>query len=143
MRRHVVCASLKATTLLFLTHDAFVVCASMMPEPRRRGHMATVTPRSVGSLSFSGWQEHLRPLLTRDPAVYATRQNLTLCQRAPRLILAPLRRQLHDLLLRSHECCLHPLGSTSWCTRYGFARKWTYSNQPIFLFPEQNGRRFD
>jgi hypothetical protein len=64
---------LKATTLTFsLTHDVFVVCASMMPEPRHRGHMATVTPRSVGSLSFSGWQEHLRPLLTRDPAVYAT-----------------------------------------------------------------------
>jgi hypothetical protein len=57
----------------------------MMPEPRRRGHVATVTPRSVNSLSFFGWQEHLRPLLTRDPAVYATRQNLTLCQRAPRL----------------------------------------------------------
>jgi hypothetical protein len=40
----VACASLKAMTLLFLTHDVFVVCASMMPEPRRRGHMATVTP---------------------------------------------------------------------------------------------------
>jgi hypothetical protein len=79
------CASLKATTLISLIHDAFVVCASMMHEPRCRGHMATVTSRSVGSLSFPGWQEHLRPLLTRDPAVYATRQNLTLCQRAPRL----------------------------------------------------------
>jgi hypothetical protein len=57
----------------------------MMPEPRRRGHMAKVTPQSVGSLSFSGWQEHLRPLLTRDPAIYATRQNLTLCRVALRL----------------------------------------------------------
>jgi hypothetical protein len=65
--------------LLFLTHDAFVIYASIMPEPCRRGHMATVTPRSVSSLSFSGWQEHLRPLLIHDPAVYATRQNLTLC----------------------------------------------------------------
>jgi hypothetical protein len=82
---HAACASLKATMLLFLTHDAFVVCASMMPEPRRRGHMVTVTSRSVGSLSLSGWQEHLRPLLTRDPAVYSTRQNLTSCQKAPRL----------------------------------------------------------
>jgi hypothetical protein len=49
----------------------------MMPEPRRKGHMATVTPRSVGSLSFSGWQEHLRPLLTCDSPAYTTRQNLT------------------------------------------------------------------
>jgi hypothetical protein len=57
----------------------------MMSESRRRGHIATVTPQSVSSLLFSGWQEHLRPLLTRDPAVYATRQNLTLCQRALRL----------------------------------------------------------
>jgi hypothetical protein len=29
---------------------------------------------------------------------------------------------------------VHPLGST---------RKQTYSDQPIFLFPEQNGHRFD
>jgi hypothetical protein len=81
----VACASLKVTTLLFLTRDVFVVCASMMPEPHRRDHMTTVTPRSVGSLSFSRWQEHLRPLLTRDPTVYTTRQNLTLCRVAPRL----------------------------------------------------------
>jgi hypothetical protein len=32
-------------------------------------------------LSFSGWQEDLRPLLTRDPAVYGE-ISLTLCQRA-------------------------------------------------------------
>jgi hypothetical protein len=36
-------------------------------------------------LLFSGWQENLRPLLTRDPAVYTTRQNLTLCRVALRL----------------------------------------------------------
>jgi hypothetical protein len=36
-------------------------------------------------LLFSGWQENFRPLLTREPAVYATRQNLTLYQRALRL----------------------------------------------------------
>jgi hypothetical protein len=65
---------LKAMTLLSLTRDVLVSSASMMPEPHRRGHMATVTPRSVGSLSSFGWQEHLRSLLTRDPAVYATRQ---------------------------------------------------------------------
>jgi hypothetical protein len=34
----------EAMTLLFLTHDVFVVCASMMPEPRCKGHMATVIP---------------------------------------------------------------------------------------------------
>jgi hypothetical protein len=38
---------------------------------------------------------------------------------------------------------LDPLGSASWCTLYGSARKRTYSNQPIFLFPKQNGCRFD
>jgi hypothetical protein len=27
-----------------LTHDVFVVCASMVLEPHRRGHMAIVTP---------------------------------------------------------------------------------------------------
>jgi hypothetical protein len=43
-------ASLKATILLFLTHDVFVVCASMMPEPRRRGHMAIVIPLISGQL---------------------------------------------------------------------------------------------
>jgi hypothetical protein len=43
-------ASLKAMTLLFLTHNVFVVCASMMPEPRRRGDMATVTPTISGYL---------------------------------------------------------------------------------------------
>jgi hypothetical protein len=46
----VACASLKAMTLLFLTHDVFVVCASMMPEPRRSGHMATVTPSISGQV---------------------------------------------------------------------------------------------
>jgi hypothetical protein len=57
--------------------------------------------------------------------------------------LTPLRRLLHDLLLRPDECYLHPLGSASWCTLYGSACKRTYSNQPIFLFLEQNGRKFD
>jgi hypothetical protein len=73
-------------TLLSLTRDVLVASASMMPEPRRRGHMATVTPRSVGSLFFFGWQEHLRPLLTRDPAVYGKRQNLIPRRMAQRLI---------------------------------------------------------
>jgi hypothetical protein len=44
---------------------------------------------------------------------------------------------LYDLM----TFILHMLGSVSWCTRYGFARKQTYSNKPIFLFPEQNGHR--
>jgi hypothetical protein len=57
--------------------------------------------------------------------------------------LAPFRRRLHNLLLQFDNLYLHLLGSASWCTRYGSARKQTYSNQPIFLFPEQNGRRFD
>jgi hypothetical protein len=47
----VVCARLKVTTLLSLTHDMFVVCASMMPEPRRKGHMATVTPSISGQFA--------------------------------------------------------------------------------------------
>jgi hypothetical protein len=43
-------ASLKAMTLLFLTHNIFIVCASMMPEPRHGGHMAIVTPSISGQL---------------------------------------------------------------------------------------------
>jgi hypothetical protein len=46
-----------------------------------QSHMAIVPPRFVGSLSFPGWQENIWPLLTRDPAVYGTQQNLTICQR--------------------------------------------------------------
>jgi hypothetical protein len=88
--------------------------------------MATVTPRLVGSLSFSGWQENLRPLLTRGPAVSVSN--------GPAPNLAPFQRRLHDLPLQPDVFCLHPLGSVSWCTRYGSARKQTYSNQPIFLF---------
>jgi hypothetical protein len=57
--------------------------------------------------------------------------------------LAPFQRQLHDLPLRPDVYSLHPLGFASWCTHCGSTRKRTYSNQPIFLFPEQNGRRFD
>jgi hypothetical protein len=57
--------------------------------------------------------------------------------------LAPSRRRLYDLSLRPDVFYLHQLGSASWCTRYGSAHKRTYSNQPIFLFPELNGRRFD
>jgi hypothetical protein len=53
-------ASLKATKLLFLTHDVFVVCASMMPEPHRRGHMAIVTPSISGQLVVF-WVERKSP----------------------------------------------------------------------------------
>jgi hypothetical protein len=41
--------------------------------------------RHYTKLSFSGWQEDLRPLLTRDPAVYGV-ISLTLRQRALRLV---------------------------------------------------------
>jgi hypothetical protein len=54
----------------------------------------------MGSLSFFGWQGNLRPLLTRDPAAYATRQNLTLCQMAQRQTQPPFQRQLHGLPLQ-------------------------------------------
>jgi hypothetical protein len=36
--------TIKVDDITFLTHDVFVICASMVPEPRRRGHMAIVTP---------------------------------------------------------------------------------------------------
>jgi hypothetical protein len=94
-------------------------------------------------LSFSGWQENLRPLLTRDPTVYTTRQKTNPVSDGSAPNLAPFRRQLHELPLRLDAYYLHSLGSASWCTRYGSARKRTYSNQPIFLIPEQNDRRFD
>jgi hypothetical protein len=41
---------IKGDDTTFLTHDVFVVCASMMPELRRRGHMAIVTPSISGNL---------------------------------------------------------------------------------------------
>jgi hypothetical protein len=41
--------------------------------------------RHYTKLSFSGWQEDLRPLLTRDPAVYRV-ISLTPRQRALRLV---------------------------------------------------------
>jgi hypothetical protein len=47
----VACASLKATISLFLTHDVFIVCALMMPEPHHRDHMATVTPSISGQFN--------------------------------------------------------------------------------------------
>jgi hypothetical protein len=59
------CASLKPMTLLFLTHDVFVVGASMMPEPCRRGHMATVTPSISGQLVVF-WVARVSPT-TVDP----------------------------------------------------------------------------
>jgi hypothetical protein len=40
--------TIKGDDITFLTHDVFVVCASMMPEPRRRGHMATVNSSISG-----------------------------------------------------------------------------------------------
>jgi hypothetical protein len=139
----VACASLKATTLLFLTHDVFIVCASMMPEPHRRGHMATVIPSISGQLVVF-WVARASPT-TVDPwscsLRYKTKPDPVSEGSAPNL--APLRRQLHDLLLRPDVYYLYPLGSASWCTCYGSARKRNRSNQPIFLFPNQNGRRFD
>jgi hypothetical protein len=76
-------------------------------------------------------------------AIYTTRQKLTLCQMAQHPNLAPSQQWLHDFPLWPDVFYSHPLGSASLCTRYGSARKRTYSNQPIFLFPKQNGRRFD
>jgi hypothetical protein len=52
-------------TLLFLTHDVIVVCAAMMPEPRRRGHMATVTP-SISGQFVVFWVARASPT-TVDP----------------------------------------------------------------------------
>jgi hypothetical protein len=96
----------------------------------------------VGGLSFSWWQENIQPLLTHEPAVYGKKTSLTLCQRALRLATSTdgktITRTLYD-----YASSMHLLGSASWCTRYGSERNWTYSNQPIFLFPEQNVRKFD
>jgi hypothetical protein len=43
-----------------LTHDVFVICASMNPEPRRRGHMAIVTP-SIGGQFVVFWVARASP----------------------------------------------------------------------------------
>jgi hypothetical protein len=52
-------------TLLFPTHDIFVVCASMMPEPRRRDHMAIVTP-SISGQFVVFWVARASPTIV-DP----------------------------------------------------------------------------
>jgi hypothetical protein len=108
-----------------------------------QSHMATIPPWFLGSLSFSGWQENLLPLWTHEPAVYGKRQNLTMFQRAQRLDISTHDEDCMTFLYDLMTFSLHPLGSASWCTRYGPAHKWTYSNQPIFLFLDQNGCRFD
>jgi hypothetical protein len=77
--------TIKGDDFISLSRDVFVTSVSIAPEPYRRVTWLQKPPRSVGSLSFFGWQGNLQPLLTRDPAVYETRQNLTLCQRAHRL----------------------------------------------------------
>jgi hypothetical protein len=51
--------------LFSLTHDIFVVCASIMPEPHRRGHMATVTP-SISGQFVVFWVARASPT-TIDP----------------------------------------------------------------------------
>jgi hypothetical protein len=91
----------------------------------------------------SGGRSHAHGMASKLPCSlrYKTKPDPVLEGSAPNS--TPLRRRLHDLLLRPDECYLHPVGSASWCTRYGSVRKRTYSNQPIFLFPKQNGRRFD
>jgi hypothetical protein len=51
---------IKGMILLFLTHDVIVVCVSMVPKPRRRGHMATLTPSISGQfVVFSVARESL------------------------------------------------------------------------------------
>jgi hypothetical protein len=69
---------IKGDDFIFCIATSFVASASMMSEPAAESHGYS-TPRFVGSLSVSGWQENLRPLLTRDP--HGTQQKLTMCQR--------------------------------------------------------------
>jgi hypothetical protein len=78
----------------------------------------------------SGQVVIFQPLLTHDPTVYREDKTGSTSD-------GPSTSTDDD------DDQMHPLGSVSWCTRYGLARKQTYSNQPIFLFPKQNGRRFD
>jgi hypothetical protein len=52
-----------------LPHDKLVVVASMMPEAIVVSHGYSIAVVS-GQVVFWGWQGNLRPLLTRDPAVY-------------------------------------------------------------------------
>jgi hypothetical protein len=56
---------IKGDDITFLTHDVLVVYESMMPEPRRRGHMATVTP-SISGQRVVFWVARASPT-TVDP----------------------------------------------------------------------------
>jgi hypothetical protein len=71
----------------------------MMPEPRRRGHMATVIPSISGQLVVF-WVARESPT-TVDPLscslCYITKTDPMSEGSAPNL--TPLRRRLHDLLL--------------------------------------------
>jgi hypothetical protein len=62
---------IKGDDFISLSHDVFVASALMMPGPPQ-SHMATLTPSIHGQFVVSRWQENLRPLLTRDPAVHGT-----------------------------------------------------------------------
>jgi hypothetical protein len=76
--------TIKGDDLITLSRDIIVASALVMPEPDSESHCYS-TPSIRGQFVISRCQENLQPLLTHDPAVYATRQNLTPCQRAQRL----------------------------------------------------------
>jgi hypothetical protein len=80
--------------------------------------------------------------MTRDFAVYGEDKPNSVSEGpAPRYIYRQRRRLKHTLYESTSS--LHPLGFASWYTSYGSVRKQTYSSQPIILFLEQDGRRFD
>jgi hypothetical protein len=79
------CAWLKTMTLFPNLTTSLSLVHQWCLSPSQ-SHMATVTLLDQWAVCrFPGGKRNLRPLLTRDLAVYATRQNLTLCQRAQRL----------------------------------------------------------
>jgi hypothetical protein len=81
-------------------------------------------------------------LLTRDFVVYGEDKTDSVSEGpTPRYIYKQRQRLKHTLYESTSS--LHPLGCASWYTHYGSVRKQTYSNQPIILFLEQDGRRFN
>jgi hypothetical protein len=127
--------TIEGDDFITLSHDVFVASASMMPKPAAESHGYSNPLDSWAVFRFLGGKgisDHYSPVTMQSTLHDKTSPNL-----------ASYDDDFTTFLYNLMTSYLHLLGSASWCTRYGSARKRTYSNQPIFLFPEQNGRRFD
>jgi hypothetical protein len=140
-RGGVLCACGWLSTFAPLAHDKLVVVASMMHEAIAAAPHGYSGPVVNGAVVVF-W-------VARE---YLTTTNLLHCSlrsdKTDSVLDGPALLQLRTMTmikctLYGSTSSLHPLGSASWCTGYVSACKRTYPNQPIFMFPNYIGRRFD